>query len=173
AMRGVPQIEVTFDIDANGIVSVTAADKGTGKTSNITITASSNLSDSDIDAAVKEAEKYAEEDKKRKEMVDMKNDAEQLILATDKAVTEAGDKISAEDKEALENASKEAKENLDKAKTVEEFKAVSENLSKVCNPIFTKLYQQANPNGGANPGNGAQDGTTDDSTINVNPDDIQ
>lgn len=170
AMRGVPQIEVTFDIDANGIVSVTAADKGTGKTSNITITASSNLSESDIDTAVKEAEKYAEEDKKRKELVDMRNNAEQLILATEKAITESGDKLSADDKSTLEKASKEAKEKLDKATTVEEMKEISENLSKECNPIFTKLYQQANPNG---TNAGGAESAADDSTINVNPDDIQ
>ncbi len=150
AMRGVPQIEVTFDIDANGIVSVTAVDKGTNKSANITITASSNLSESDIDKAVKEAEKYAEEDKKRKEVVDMKNTAEQLILAVDKTLMEQGDKIDEADKKTLEEASKAAKESLEKAEDVEAIKAVTEELSKVTNPIFTKLYQnmqQDTPNG--------------------------
>ncbi len=105
AMRGVPQIEVTFDIDANGIVSVTAMDKATNKSANITITASSNLSESDIDNAVKEAEKYAEEDKKRKEVIDMKNTADQLIFAIDKFLMENGDTVSVEDKENLTTAS--------------------------------------------------------------------
>jgi molecular chaperone DnaK len=168
AMRGVPQIEVTFDIDANGIVSVTAADKGTGKTNNITITASSNLTEDDIDKAVKEAEKFAEEDNKRKEMVDMRNTAEQLILAIDKTVTESGDKLSDDDKTTLETASKDAKEKLEKATTVEEIKEITEELSKITNPIFTKLYQQ-NPQNPQGDNAGAED---DGSTINVDPDDI-
>ena len=169
AMRGVPQIEVTFDIDANGIVSVTAVDKGTGKTNNITITASSNLTEDDIDKAVKEAEKFAEEDKKRKEMVDMRNNAEQLILAIDKTLSESGDKLESEDKETLESASKEAKEKLEKATTVEEIKEITEELSKTTNPIFTKLYQQAQQQ---NPQEGAGSADDDSSTINVDPDDI-
>ena len=168
AMRGVPQIEVTFDIDANGIVSVTAVDKGTGKSNNITITASSNLTEDDIDKAVKEAEKYAEEDKKRKELIDLKNNAEQLILAIDKTLSESGDKLSSDDKATLEEANKEAKEKLEKATTVEEVKALTEELSKKTNPIFTKLYQQAQAE------NGGQTGATGagDDTININPDDI-
>ena len=141
AMRGIPQIEVTFDIDANGIVSVTAMDKGTNKSANITITASSNLTEEDIDKAVKEAEKYAEEDKKRKETVDMKNNAEQLILAIDKTLMESGDKLSEEDKKILEDASKEAKEKLEKADDVDTIKNITEELSKATNPVFTKLYQ--------------------------------
>ena len=171
AMRGVPQIEVTFDIDANGIVSVTAVDKGTGKSNNITITASTNLTEEDIDKAVKEAEKYAEEDKKRKELIDMKNNAEQLILATDKALSENGDKISAEDKETLENANKEAKDKLAKATTTEEVKELMEALSKATNPIFTKLYQQAQAENGGQAGAGSM--PNDDGTININPDDIK
>ncbi len=168
AMRGIPQIEVTFDIDANGIVSVTAVDKGTGKTNNITITASTNLTEDDIDKAVKEAEKYAEEDKKRKELIDMKNNAEQLILAIDKTLAESGDKLSAEDKSALEEANKVAKEKLNAATTAEEVKNITEELSKTTNPIFTKLYQQAQAENAASGGAGAEDG----STININPDDI-
>ena len=171
AMRGVPQIEVTFDIDANGIVSVTAVDKGTGKSNNITITASTNLTEEDIDKAVKEAEKYAEEDKKRKELIDMKNNAEQLILATDKALSENGDKISAEDKETLENANKEAKDKLAKATTTEEVKELMEALSKATNPVFTKLYQQAQAENGGQAGAGSM--PNDDGTININPDDIK
>ncbi|HOO22904.1 MAG TPA: molecular chaperone DnaK [Clostridia bacterium] len=168
AMRGVPQIEVTFDIDANGIVSVTAVDKGTGKQNNITITASSNLTEDEIDKAVKEAEKFAEEDKKRKELADMRNSAEQLILAVDKTLAESGDKLTADDKSTLENASKDAKAKVEKATTADEVKAVIDELSKTTNPIFTKLYQQTqqNPQGEAGPAD-------DDSTINVDPDDIK
>ena len=118
AMRGVPQIEVTFDIDANGIVSVTAVDKGTSKSANITITASSNLTEQDIDKAVKEAEEYAEQDKKRKELVEMKNGCEQLILSIDKAIMENPDKISDEDKETLKKAAADAKEKLAKAEDI-------------------------------------------------------
>ena len=167
AMRGIPQIEVTFDIDANGIVSVTAVDKGTNKSANITITASSNLSESDIDKAVKEAEQFAEEDKKRRELVDMKNQAEQLVLAIEKTVMESGDKLSEEDKNALTEAAKTAKEKLATAEDVDTVKSITEELSKVANPIFTKLYQDAQAQAGqsANPDD---DGTT----INVNPEDI-
>ena len=167
AMRGIPQIEVTFDIDANGIVSVTAVDKGTNKSANITITASSNLSEADIDKAVKEAEQFAEEDKKRRELVDMKNQAEQLVLAIEKTIMESGDKLSEEDKSALTEASKTAKEKLATADDVDTVKAITEELSKVANPIFTKLYQDAQAQAGTNV-------TPDDdgTTINVNPDDI-
>ena len=170
AMRGVPQSEVTFDIDANGIVSVTAVDKGTNKSANITITASSNLSKEDIDRAVKEAEKYAEEDKKRRDLVDMKNQAEQLVLAVEKAVTESGDKLSEEDKNTLTEAAKNAKEKLQNAEDVEAVKAVTEELSKATNPIFTKLYSQAQADA-AN--GGAQSASDDGTTINVDPDDIK
>ena len=168
AMRGIPQIEVTFDIDANGIVSVTAVDKGTGKSNNITITASTNLTEDDIDKAVKEAEKYAEEDKKRRELIDMKNNAEQLIFAVEKTLNESGDKLDPADKSTLEQAAATAKDKLSKATTVEEVKELTEELSKTTNPIFTKLYQQAQQAGGdANAAGG------DDSTININPDDIK
>ena len=169
AMRGVPQIEVTFDIDANGIVSVTAVDKGTNKSANITITASSNLSEADIDKAVKEAEQYAEEDKKRRELIEMKNQAEQLILAVDKTLSESGDKLSEEDKNALTEANKVAKEKLATAEDVEAVKAVMEELGKATNPVFTKLYQQAAAQNAGNTDGGADDGTT----INVDPDDIK
>ena len=166
AMRGIPQIEVTFDIDANGIVSVTAVDKGTNKSANITITASSNLSEAEIDKAVKEAEQFAEEDKKRRELVDMKNQAEQLILAIEKTISESGDKLSEEDKNVLSDAAKNAKEKLVSADDVDTIKAITEELSKVANPIFTKLYQDAQAQAGQ------QGGSDDDTTINVNPDDI-
>jgi len=166
AMRGVPQIEVTFDIDANGIVSVTAIDKGTSKSANIKITASSNLTDSDIDKAVKEAEKFADEDKKRRELVDMKNTCEQLIFAVDKFLLENSGKVSEEDKATLESAAKTAKEKLSKATDAEEVKNITDELSKVTNPIFTKLYQDMQQQSG---GEAPDDG----STINVNPDDIK
>ncbi|MDD3946594.1 MAG: molecular chaperone DnaK [Clostridia bacterium] len=168
AMRGIPQIEVTFDIDANGIVSVTAIDKGTNKSANIQITASSNLTENDIDKAVKEAEQYAEEDKKRRELIEMKNTAEQLILAIDKFLLENAGKVTDEDKATLENAAKEAKEKLAKATEVEEVKGITEELSKVSNPIFSKLYQDMQQQSG---GDGAPE--DDGTTINVNPDDIK
>lgn len=171
AMRGIPQIEVIFDIDANGIVSVQAVDKGTNKSANITITASSNLSEDEVEKAVKEAEQFAEEDKKRKEKIEMKNMSEQLILATEKAVSEAGDKLSDEDKNALTEAAKNAKEKLEKAETSEEIKEITDELSKITSPIITKLYQAQAAEAQAN---GGEDGdNTDDSTININPEDIQ
>ena len=161
APRGIPQIEVTFDIDANGIVNVKAVDKGTGKQQSVTITSSTNLSDDQIDKAVKEAEKYAEEDKKRKELVDARNDADQMIYATEKAVEEAGDKISEEDKKTLEEAVKKAKEDVAAASDAESVRKVIEEMSKANAPIFTKLYQAAqqeaqqqqqnNNNGGEDP----------------------
>ena len=162
APRGVPQIEVKFDIDANGIVHVSAKDLGTGKSQDITITASSNLSDADIDKAIKEAEQYAEEDKKRKEVVDNKNSLDQLIAGIEKVLRESGDKLSAEDKTKLEEATNKAKETYKTANDVETLKSAVEELSKVSNEIFSKLYQNANPNGGAQGGAGnAGNGNTD------------
>ncbi len=143
APRGIPQIEVTFDIDANGIVNVKAIDKGTGKSQSVTITSSTNLSDADIDRAVKEAEKYAEEDKKRKELVDAKNDADQMIFATEKALDESGDKLSEEDKETLKKSVEKAKEDLKTADTAEKARAIIDEMTKANAPIFTKLYQAA------------------------------
>ena len=143
APRGVPQIEVTFDIDANGIVNVKAVDKGTGKQQSVTITSSTNLSDDQIDKAVKEAEKYAEEDKRRKEMVDARNDADQMIYATEKAMDEAGDKISQDDKNVLEEAVKKAKEEVAKAEDAESVRKVIDEMGKETAPVFTKLYQAA------------------------------
>ncbi len=150
APRGIPQIEVKFDIDANGIVHVSAKDLGTGKSQDITITASSNLSDADIDKAIKEAEMYAEEDKKRKEVVDTKNNLDQMINSIEKVLKESGDKISEEDKTKLEEALNKAKETYKTASDAETLKTTLEDLTKVSNEIFTKLYQNANPNAGAN-----------------------
>ena len=146
APRGIPQIEVTFDIDSNGIVSVKATDKGTGKAQSITITASTNLSDADIEKAVKEAEMYAEEDKKRKELVEAKNGADQLIFAVEKFVSENGEKLSEEDKKALQDATAKAKEDIN-TDDIEAIRKAVEELSAVSNPIFTKLYQQEGAQG--------------------------
>ena len=142
APRGVPQIEVTFDIDANGIVNVKARDKGTNKEQSVTITASTNLSESDIDKAVKEAEQYAEEDKKRRELVDLKNTSENTLYAAEKAVREGGDAITEEDKATVEAAVKEAREALN-SDNIEEIKAAMDTFNNKVQPIFTKLYQQA------------------------------
>ena len=156
APRGIPQIEVTFDIDANGIVNVSAKDMGTGKSQNITITASTNLSDAEIDKAVKEAQQYEAEDKKRKEAVDARNQLDGLIFSAEKTVKEAGDKLTEEDKAKVEEAVKAAKAELDSG-DVDKLKAATEKLSTEIQPIFTKLYQSANPNGqaGAQPGEDA------------------
>ena len=161
APRGIPQIEVTFDIDANGIVHVSAKDLGTGKSQDITITASSNLSDEEIDKAVKEAEKYAEEDKKRKEVVDTKNSLDQMIASIEKVVKESGDKISEEDKTRLNSEVESAKEVYKNSEEIDKLKGALESLTKVSNEIFTKLYQQANPNG-TNPNGGANGGANTD-----------
>ena len=156
APRGVPQIEVTFDIDANGIVHVSAKDLGTGKMQDITITASSNLTDAEIDKAVKEAEQYAEEDKKRKEVVDTKNSLDQMIFSIEKVVKESGDKIKEEDKTRLNAEVESAKDVLKNTEDIEKLKAALENLTKVSNEIFTEMYKNANPgNAGTDPNAGA------------------
>ena len=142
APRGVPQIEVTFDIDANGIVSVSAKDLGTNKAQSITITASSNLDEKDIDKAIKEAEAHAEEDKKRKELVQTKNDADNLVFALEKMLKDNGDSISAEDKEKLEKAIEEAKKEFE-TDDIEKLRAAIDKLSKENEAIVTKLYQNA------------------------------
>ena len=148
APRGVPQIEVTFDIDANGIVKVSAKDLGTGKEQQISITASTNLSQEDIDKAVKEAEQFAAEDKARKEEVDTHNNAEHMIYQTEKTLGELGDKVTEEEK-ATVNAAIEKLKELNKGTDVEAIKAGTEELQKAFYPIAEKLYQQANPQGGA------------------------
>ena len=142
APRGVPQIEVTFDIDANGIVSVSAKDLGTSKAQSITITSSSNLDEKDIDKAIKEAEAHAEEDKKRKELVQTKNDADNLVFALEKMLKDNGDSISAEDKEKLQKAIEEAKKEFE-TDDIEKLRAAIEKLSKENEAIVTKLYQNA------------------------------
>ena len=142
APRGIPQIEVTFDIDANGIVHVSAKDLGTNKMTDITITSSSNLSEADIDKAVKEAEQYEEEDKKRKESIDNKNQLDGLIFSIEKTLKENGDKLSQEDKDKLEESIKSAKEDL-ASDDNDRIKSASEKLSNDAQQVFAKIYQQA------------------------------
>ncbi|MBQ7389826.1 MAG: molecular chaperone DnaK [Clostridia bacterium] len=154
APRGVPQIEVTFDIDANGIVNVTACDKGTGKEQHITITSSTNMSKEDIEKAVKEAEKFAEEDKKQKEAVEVKNNAEHMIFQTEKTLSDLGDKVSESDKAPVNEAIEKLKSTIQTGNT-EAIKADTEALQKAFYPIAEKLYQAQ---GGADQG-GAQGGT--------------
>ena len=168
APRGIPQIEVTFDIDANGIVNVTAVDKGTGKKQSVTITSSTNLSDDQIDAAVKEAEKYAEEDKKRKDLVDAKNDADQMIYATEKALEESADKLTDEDKNTLKEAVEKAKKDLAEATDAEKVRSIIDEMTKANAPIFTKLYQTAQAEAQAN----AQNNNDEPKNDGTNPDDI-
>ena len=144
APRGVPQIEVTFDIDANGIVTVSAKDLGTNKSQNITITASSNLKDEDIERAIKDAEAHAEEDKKRKANVDAKNNAENIVLSLEKMLKESGDKLEASDKEKLEKALEKAKKTInEEGADAEKINAAIEELQKDSNDVVTKLYQHA------------------------------
>ena len=152
APRGVPQIEVTFDIDANGIVNVTALDKGTGKEQHITITSSTNMSKEDIDRAVNEAAKFAEEDRKNKEAVEIKNRAESLVYQSEKSLNDLGDKASEEDKASVRAAIDKLKETV-KGNDLDAIKADTEALEKAFYPIAEKMYaqqQQADPNmGGA------------------------
>ncbi|MBQ9773471.1 MAG: molecular chaperone DnaK [Clostridia bacterium] len=159
APRGIPQIEVTFDIDANGIVNVTAKDKGTGKEQHITITSSTNMSQEDIDRAVKDAEKYAEEDKKLKEAVDVKNRAESIIFQSEKTLTELGDKADPADVQNVKDAIEKLKETL-KGGDVEAIKADTEAVEKSFYAISEKLYQQqaGAQDAGADP-NAGGDGT--------------
>lgn len=153
APRGIPQIEVTFDIDANGIVNVSAKDKGTGKEANITITASTNLSDDEIDKAVKEAERFAEEDKKRKETIEVKNNADQIVYQTEKTLNELGDKVSAEDKAKIDSKL-EALKAVKDGDDIEAIKKATEELTQEFYAISSKLYADGNPEGqGFDPNN--------------------
>ncbi|MCE5221835.1 MAG: molecular chaperone DnaK [Clostridium sp.] len=171
APRGMPQIEVTFDIDANGIVKVSALDKGTGKEANITITASTNLSDEDVDKAVKEAEKFAEEDKKRKEKVETTNTADQTIYQIEKTLGEVGDKATEEEKAGVQAKIEELKKIKD-SDDVEAIKAAIEAVNQAFYPIATKMYQQAggadgagfDPNAAAG---GAQSAPHDDNVVDA------
>ena len=159
ARRGVPQIEVTFDIDANGIVNVSAKDLGTGKEQHITITSSSNMSKDDIEKAVKEAEQYAAQDKKLKEEVEVRNQADQMVYQSEKTLAEMGDKIPSDDKAKVQGGIDKLKEAL-KGTDSAAIKAATEELTQSFYAVSEKLYQQANPQGaqGAQPGPDAQGG---------------
>ncbi len=159
ARRGVPQIEVTFDIDANGIVNVSAKDLGTGKEQHITITSGSNMSDDDIQKAVKEAAEYETQDKKRKEGIDARNDADSLVFQTEKAMEEVGDKIDGADKSAVEADLAALKEAINKAPAdqmtdaqIDEIKSGKEKLMNSAQKLFAKVYEQAQAAGQAGPG---------------------
>ena len=159
APRGIPQIEVTFDIDANGIVNVSAKDLGTGKEQHITITAGSNMSDADIEKAVKEAAEFEAQDKKRKEAIDARNEADAMVFQTEKALGEVGDKIDANEKAAVEAdiqalkdiLAKTTPDSVDDAQ-VEELKAGKEKLMASAQALFTKMYEQAGAAAGAQGG---------------------
>ena len=155
AMRGIPQIEVTFDIDANGIVNVSAKDLGTGKEQKITISSSTNMSKEDIDKAVKDAEQYAAEDKKRREEVDAKNEAENMAYQADKLVNENGDKLAADDKSTLTTKAQAVKDAIAK-NDISMINAAKEDLQKALYEVSAKLYQQAAPQQG-NPAQGGPD----------------
>ena len=155
AMRGIPQIEVTFDIDANGIVNVSAKDLGTGKEQKITISSSTNMSKEDIDKAVKDAEQYAAEDKKRREEVDAKNEAENMAYQADKLVNENGDKLAANDKSTLTTKAQAVKDAIAK-NDISMINAAKEDLQKALYEVSAKLYQQAAPQQG-NPAQGGPD----------------
>ena len=172
APRGIPQIEVTFDIDANGIVKVSAMDKGTGKEANITITASTNLSEEEVDKAVKEAEKFAEEDKKRKESIETKNNADQLAYQTEKQLEELGDKVSADDKAKI-TAKLDALKAVKDGEDLEVIKKATEELTQEFYAISSKMYADAQGTAGAqgagfdqnNMGGNAGTGATHDDNV--------
>ena len=174
APRGIPQIEVTFDIDANGIVHVSAKDLGTGKENNITITSNTNMSKEDIDKAVKEAEQYAAEDKKRRETVDIRNNADQMIYQTEKTVSEFGDKLSADEKSKIEAAKEALKEAL-KGEDTDAIKAKQEELQKELFAVSEKVYKAANPQGADNaaPQGEAQNGGNDSNVYEADYTDVE
>ena len=163
APRGIPQIEVTFDIDANGIVNVTATDKGTGKEQHITITSSTNMSQEDIDKAVRDAEKFAEEDKKFKEAVETKNNAENMIFQIEKSMKEFGDKVTDSEKSAVEEAIAKLKTTVEGGNT-EAIKADTEALQNAFYPIAQKIYQAAGAEG-AGAGAGAEGGAAQNGDV--------
>jgi molecular chaperone DnaK len=155
APRGVPQIEVTFDIDANGIVNVSAKDMGTGNVQKITITASSNLSDDEIDKAVKEAERFADEDKQRKEEVETRNNADSLVYNTEKTLKELGDKVDSADQDRVQAKVDELKKAIE-SDNLDDIKAATEKLTEVSYEVFGKVYQQTEEAGGAPGGDPGQ-----------------
>ncbi|AZS14432.1 molecular chaperone DnaK [Paenibacillus lutimineralis] len=166
APRGVPQIEVTFDIDANGIVNVSATDKGTGKSQMITITSSSGLNDEEIDRMMKDAELNAEEDKKRKELVEAKNAADQLIYSVDKTIKELGDKVDAGEKEKADAAKEELKKAVE-SDDVDTIKAATEKLTEIVQQLSVKLYEQAQAQAGADADAGQAGGAKKDNVVDA------
>lgn len=167
APRGVPQIEVTFDIDANGIVNVSAKDLGTGREQHITITASSNMSDDEIQKAIREAQEYEAQDRKRKEAVDVRNEADSFVFQTEKALKEVGDKLDPADKATVEADLARLKELLEKTNPevisdgeLADIKAAKEKLMTDSQTLFTKLYENVNPSGGAGPNPSSTDPNT-------------
>ena len=177
APRGIPQIEVTFDIDANGIVNVSAKDLGTGKEQHITITAGSNMSDAEIDKAVKEAAEFEAQDKKRKEGIEARNDADAMVFQTEKALKEVGDKVSADDKAKVQAEVDSLKALLERTNIdsmsdadVDEIKAAKEKLMESAQGVFTKMYEAAGAagqNGGADPSQGANTGYQSDDVVDA------
>ena len=175
APRGIPQIEVTFDIDANGIVNVSAKDLGTGKEQKITITSSTKLSEDEINEKIKEAERYAEEDKKHKEEIETKNQAESMIFEIEKQLKELGDKVTDSEKETVEKAKNDLQEALNNNASVEDVKSKMEALTNAFYPISTRIYQeaQAAQQSGEAAGNasasdaGAQQNTANDNTVDA------
>ena len=176
ARRGVPQIEVTFDIDANGIVNVSAKDLGTGAEQKITITASSNLSKEDIDKAVKEAEQYAAEDKARKDEVDTRNNADQIIYQSEKTLSEMGDKVTEADKAPVKEAIEKLKA-AQKGTDLAAIKAATDEVQKAFYAVSEKLYKNAAPQGEANAapnaGAGQQAGGNDDGVVDADYEEVK
>ena len=172
APRGVPQIEVTFDIDANGIVHVSAKDLGTGKEQNITISSSTNMNKDDIDRAVKDAEKFAEEDKKHRDEVDTRNAADQMVYQAEKTLTDLGDKVSEDDKKSIHEKIDLVKEAL-KGSDLDKIKSAQEDLSKRIYEMSAKMYQQtggqAGPQGGPGAGGPGGPGTDAGSGADAGP----
>ena len=177
APRGIPQIEVTFDIDANGIVNVSAKDLGTGKEQHITITAGSNMSDADIEKAVKEAAEFEAQDKKRKEAVDARNEADSIVFQTEKALNEVGDKVSADEKakvqadiDALKAILAQSTPDTVTDAQVADIKAAKEKLMNSAQTVFSKMYEQAgaayqNANQGASQAGPAPEGFAGDDVV--------
>lgn len=169
APRGVPQIEVTFDIDANGIVHVTSTDKATGKSQNIVITSNSGLTDAEIDKMVKEAELNRDADKKRREIVDARNNLDSLVFASEKALKDAGDKIPADKKTEVEGAVNEAKTKLT-SESLDEIKAATERLQNVAHSLAQFMYQGAGAQPGAGEGAQAEAGAKKDGDDTIDAD---
>ncbi|MBO5929674.1 MAG: molecular chaperone DnaK, partial [Clostridia bacterium] len=175
APRGVPQIEVTFDIDANGIVHVSAKDMGSGREQNITITANTNLSDEEIEQAVKDAEKFAQEDKLKKESIDARNNADTLVYQSEKSLADLGDKIDAADKAAIEQLIAKVKETLNGTDT-DAIKAASEELSKKFYEVSTKVYQAAQgqaPQNDANPADASTSNMNDGNVVDSDFEEVE